>query len=319
MKTLKSTPIKKITNLVIILLALFTYTNLMGCVHVTINHSPDDYKLELIREKSFKTTDGKNLTVEASGGDVKINSWDKSEVTVKIYGNDRAKETMKFRLDETTDGVEVEAKRSGSAIFSFWKNIRLKFEISVPKNYNTKVNTSGGDISLMNLNGNVVFKTSGGDIKLGQVNGNVKLSTSGGDISASDINGYFKASTSGGDIKVKKFKGDTEVSTSGGDIWLQGQDGKISASTSGGDISLDYYGKNNGIKLSTSGGDINVKVDNDFNAEIDLSTLGGDVSSTLTLSKVIKKKSSVLKGTANAGGEKLECSTLGGDISVRTR
>ncbi|MBM4176021.1 MAG: DUF4097 domain-containing protein [Ignavibacteria bacterium] len=319
MKTLVTRPTINLMRLSILLLVFFTYTNLMGCIHLSFNHHPDDPKMELIKEKTLQTQEGKNLYLSTASGDVRINSWDRNEVQVKIYGNDRARDKMKFAIEESGEGIKVEGKSSTSSWLSFWKSTRVRYEIVIPKKYNSKASTSGGDISLDNLDGAVKFSTSGGDIRVQNVSGRVDASTSGGDIRLMSISGPIKCSTSGGDISIKESKGDVSTSTSGGDISLQCADGKIGASTSGGDIRVDYSGSNQGIKLKTSGGDISLKVDYDFAGNVDLSSLGGDVSCDLTMTAVTKKKSSSLIGAANSGGPEVECSTLGGDIRIRKR
>jgi hypothetical protein len=319
MNALKSTAIRRLHNSIIVLLTLFTYTNLMGCVYIYFNHQPDDPKMELIKEKNLPTQEGKNLYLSTSAGDVRINSWDKNEVQVKIFGNERAKNKMNFNVEETSDGVQVEGKSTASSWLSFWKGTRVRYEIVIPQKYNSEASTSGGDVYLDDMTGNAKFRTSGGDIRVQKVIGKVDASTSGGDIRLMYISGPIKCRTSGGDVSVKESKGDFLASTSGGDISLQTANGKISASTSGGDIRIDYAGINQGIKLKTSGGDISLKVDYDFAGNINLASLGGDISCDLTMTAVTKKKSSALIGAANNGGPEVKCSTLGGDIRIRKR
>ncbi|MBU2445685.1 MAG: DUF4097 domain-containing protein [Bacteroidetes bacterium] len=319
MTTYITKSLKRLARLSFLLLIAFTYTNLMGCVHISVNQHPDDPKMELIKEKNLPTQEGKNLYLSTARGDVRVKSWDKNEVQVKIFGNQRAKNKMKFTVEASSDGIRVEGKSTTSSWLSFWKSTQVRYEIVVPNKFNCKLSTSGGDLHLDDLNGSVKLSTSGGDIRVQKINGTLDASTSGGDISLSYISGPIKCSTSGGDISVKEAKGNISTSTLGGDISLQCSNGKVSASTSGGDIRVDYSGANQGIKLKTSGGDISLKVDNDFAGNVDLSSLGGDVSCDLSMTAVTKKKSSALIGAANSGGPNIECSTLGGDIRIRKR
>jgi len=257
----------------IIISIAFTVTA-CGSMHI---HGDDD--LQLIMEKNFNVTPGNNLMVELSGGDVKVTYWDKSEVNVKIYGNENAFDKIDFSLDEKNGTVEVFGKKK-SSVSSWFSNINVKVEIKVPSEFNLDINTSGGDIRC------------------------------GG------INGMAQLNTSGGDIWADKFSGNLEASTSGGDVYLFCSDASIEAETSGGDIKLEYTGENKGIDLSTSGGDIMIKLPNDFKAALDLSTSGGDVSCSMNMSNVKKSYESSLKGDLNGGGKKLIAQTSGGDITV---
>ena len=257
--------------------------------------------LKVLEERTFQISPGKNLKVEASSGDVKVTSWDKNEVYIKILGNSKAEDKVKFDFYNDEDKVEVVAKREHSFFGWFSSGIRLKFEIKVPIKFNEKIKTSGGDVYTKNISGNL------------------KISTSGGDISIENVNGVFDLSTSGGDISSMNFQGDFEASTSGGDINLRGSDSKISASTSGGDIYLDYKGINKGIDLSTSGGDIQIRLPQDFNATANMHTSGGSISCDLTANHAKKISSTRFEADLNNGGNPLYVKTSGGDIDIMSK
>lgn len=235
----------------------------------------------LIKEKSFKIAENKKVNVYTSGGDVSITSWDKSEVYVKIIGNENAAKKYDYTFYSNEDEVTIKAERKSG--WDWFSNTSLKIEVKVPPKFN------------------IYTSTSGGDIKVGGVNGGINLETSGGDIWGDRIEGNFKASTSGGDIKIFS------------------NNAKIEASTSGGDITVEYTGSNLGIDVETSGGDIDIIVPSDFNAKAELETSGGDVECNLTLNDVKKLSSTKIIGNINNGGNLLSASTSGGDISVRKK
>ncbi len=257
--------------------------------------------LDLIKEKSFTVNPNQIIVVKTDLGDIKTNTWDKNEVLIKIFGNNNAEKSMEFSFDQDEKGVEIIGEKEGGFLSGWFRNINLKYEITVPENFNLEYKTAGGDISLKNISGKFNFKTSGGDISL------------------ENSNGKLISKTSGGDITIKNFTGDLEVATSGGDIKIYSENGKVNATTSGGDILLNYSGKNSGIKLVTSGGDIDVKVPAALNAEVKLVTSGGDISSDLSNFRKTKITKSKLIGTLNSGGEILTCKTSGGDITVKEK
>lgn len=244
--------------------------------YVLASSKSDDKKV--IKEKSFKISEGKKININADTGDIIVTPWNKAEVYVKIIGNDNAADKYDFSFNANDDEIKVIAdKKSG---WSWFPNIHLKIEIKVPENFNINANTSGGDI------------------KVGGVNGEIYLKTSGGDIWGDRFEGNFIAQTSGGDIN------------------LFCKNAKIEASTSGGDIELEYTGVNQGIELKTSGGDIDVKIPADFDAKAELKTSGGDVDCNLTLNNVSKLSESKIDADINKGGKPLIAVTSGGDISV---
>lgn len=256
---------------VIITLILSFSTNL------TFASSMGDEK-KVIKEKTFQIAEGKKINVTCDGGDIIFTPWEKSEVYVKIIGNDKAAEKYDFIFESNSEEITVKAERRNQ--WNWFSNLSLKIEVKVPARFNIYVGTSGGDI------------------KVGGIHGGIYLETSGGDIWGDRFEGNFYASTSGGDIN------------------LFCNNAKIDASTSGGDITVEYSGENQGIDLSTSGGDIDVKVPADFNARIDLSTSGGDVDCNLTLNDVKEMDETEIRGNINKGGKPLNASTSGGDVTV---
>ena len=287
----------------------------LSCAYSTDKNDLSD-DLKVLHEKTFQISSGKKIELDASVGDVMITSWDKSEVYIKVLGNEKAEDKIEFEFNGTSDLVKVKAKKTGSLFNWFGSVVKLRFEIKVPASFSTKVSTSGGDIKFADVSGVQYLSTSGGDIIVKNSHGKLDASTSGGDISTENSKGLMMLSTSGGDVIAKNFEGDLSAETSGGDIHLSGMNSKVKAETSGGDIVLDYSGSNDGIDLSTSGGDIMIKLPADFSAAAKLYTSGGDISCELTTNNVGKKSSSKLEGDLNSGGNLLHAETSGGDIVV---
>jgi Fe-S cluster biogenesis protein NfuA len=301
---------KKALLIVSIIISAFTFS----CAR---NHTYfGDDNLPVLQEKTFQISPGKALELSTSGGNVEITTWDKNEVYVKIYGNDRAKSKVEFTFNNNEDRVEVIAKTKNSFLGFGNSGIRMKFEVKVPANFNPKINTSGGNIKLVDLKGNPDLKTSGGNIYVRNTSGNIRTNTSGGEIEVEKISGNTKLSTSGGNISATDFTGDFDVNTSGGNIHLKGSESMIHAETSGGDIHLDYTGQNKGIDLRTSGGNISIDLPSDFNASALLSTSGGRVSCNFAGNKAVKISSSRYEADINNGGNQLIAKTSGGDVKV---
>lgn len=306
---------KNFTLKTILFFTILLTSSLTAC-HIE-GRSEYNGDLQTLQEKTFSIQPGKNLKVEASSGDVTVTSWDKSEVYIKILGNDRAKDKMEFNFNNNDDEVSVTAKREGSFFNWFSSGVKLRFEIKVPSEFNTNINTSGGDIMTGEIKGNSMLKTSGGDIWVRNTDGVLKISTSGGEINLESNSGDMEVSTSGGDIKARNFKGNISATTSGGDIMMKGSDSKIYAETSGGDVVLEYTGENKGIDVETSGGNIQIKLPADFNASAKMYTSGGEIDCELTANNAHKISTTSFDADLNKGGAELIAKTSGGDISVK--
>jgi hypothetical protein len=298
---------------------LFTILVLLGISSIACGHYSDfdDSGYMTLQEKTFNTIAGKTFRLKAYSGDVIITTSDEPEVYVKIFGNKRAEKRVKFDFDESEDGVTINTVGHDNwSFFNFHRGIGLRFEIRLPRNYNAKVSTSGGEIKLENLNGRIDLNSSGGDIVIRNTEGSTVVSTSGGEVNLNNTKGNLDLKTSGGDIKSYDFDGNLSAYTSGGSIRLKGGNGKIDANTSGGDVELDYIGQNMGVHLETSGGDITIRLHNDFNANARMSTSGGTIHCDFPGNNVTNMSSGKYEGDFNNGGNELIAKTSGGDISV---
>ena len=235
--------------------------------------------LNTIQEKTFSIQPGKDLKVDASVGDVTITTWDKPEVYIKILGNKRAKDKIDLTFNNDENEVSVIAKSENSFFNWFSHGIQLRFEIKVPSEFNTNINTAGGDIQIGEIRGNNKLRTSGGDVRVKNSDGVLKISTSGGEINLDTNSGTMDVATSGGDIKARDFKGD--------------------------------------LTASTSGGDINMKLPSDFNASASMYTSGGEINCELTANNAKKISSSRFEADLNSGGAELIAKTSGGDITIK--
>ncbi|MDP4116060.1 MAG: DUF4097 family beta strand repeat-containing protein [Bacteroidota bacterium] len=304
---------KNLRTLFLLIFASILSVNTLACRFEYHGHSSNN-DLKTIKEQTIQAKDIKNIAVKTDAGDISILTWDKNEIYIKISGNSKAKDKMTFNINENKGFVEVSGEKSNS--FLNFNNFNVKIEIKVPKAFNSKLLTKGGDVRIEDLIGEQYIRTSGGDLILKNITGKIDGSTSGGDIHIDDIKGAIEISTSGGDIIAKNFNGDFNASTSGGDVKLAGSNSKIHASTSGGNISLIYSGENKGIDLSTSGGNIDIKIPSDFGAKADLHTSGGEISVQLNTSNIEKISQSKFKADLNNGGALLHAETSGGNINV---
>ena len=285
-------------------------------------------------EKTFMVQPGGTLKVATQGGDVRVRTGDVKEVHVTaketIQTNsekeaDEMLEKLELKIEQNGNNVTAEAKYEQNSWGLHWggrSQVTVNFIVTVPDHFNADVHTSGGDIIIGSLTGNVRAHTSGGDMKFDKIAGDIDASTSGGDVELKEGTARAKISTSGGDIHIDRAGGPTEVSTSGGDIVISSAEHLISARTSGGEIQAVLTGPlKDDCLLSTSGGEVSVQVAKGTGFTLDAHTSGGDVDAsgiTLTIDKGGIGKSRLV-GEVNGGGPRLKVRASGGDITIRAK
>jgi DUF4097 and DUF4098 domain-containing protein YvlB len=277
--------------------------------------------MELYQEKSFNTGYGKTFTLGAVSGDSKITTWDREEVSIKIYANREARDKVIFEFNSDDNGVTVKEESKNKNERNSYNNVKIRYEISMPKRYNTSIATASGDLELGSLEGNVNYTSASGDIKSSDITGKVIISTASGDINLSSVTGETEISTASGEITCSSLSGDISASTASGDIVLTGNRGALEVSTASGDITINYSGTNMGATLNSVSGDIHFNYSGEFSADLKANTLSGDIelAGNITAHDPAERKRKSIDAKINGGGERLNCSTVSGDIDIKER
>ena len=274
--------------------------------------------------KSFPATGLKNVRVQTSGGGIAVKGQSSGDARVEMYvrsnrGRDMPDADIKAQLEKD---YEITIEKSSDALVIRAKNRRngdwedalnISFDVYTPANVSTDLETSGGGISLTNLNGTQKAETSGGGIDLKNIKGNANVETSGGGINVENFDGKLDAVTSGGGINATGNLGDSRLITSGGGITLKSVSGNVEAETSGGGINADIRKLGNRLTLSTSGGSIDVKMPMDQGMDLDLQ---GDKVQVAMNNFNGTIEDDHVKGKLNGGGIPVRISTSGGRVRI---
>jgi Toastrack DUF4097 len=313
----------------------------LGLVSVSAAHAA----IESPIHRNFNVHAGGTITIDADVGDIKVTSGG-SNVSVDVIR--RAKTSSRSHAEELfkdfditfaqeQNDVRIRARYNHPTSWFHWNmDLDVRFVVNVPAQYNVDLTTSGGDIVVSDLAGQVRVRTSGGDVALGRIDGVVDahtsggdvsiagshssatLSTSGGDIKVGDAAGALNVKTSGGSIDIRRASADLYAHTSGGSIDIGDAGGAMDASTSGGSISARLSRQpRSDSKLSTSGGGITIHVAPNVALDIDAHTSGGDVASDVPVTLLGRQNDSSLNGKLNGGGPKLVLRSSGGDIRLQ--
>ncbi|MDR2362056.1 MAG: DUF4097 domain-containing protein [Prevotellaceae bacterium] len=235
-----------------------------------------------------------------SGGFLQVSGDASDEATVEVFippnhrkkrSNDEIRKILDehytLEVTEKNGQLSAVAKRKGTK-WSSNTDLTISFKIRVRSKTDTQLETSGGAITLDNLNGKHNFKTSGGSLNIDKLTGtitgrtsggrinvrnsrdNIDLQTSGGNIVADECRGNISLATSGGSLNLSNLNGSIVATTSGGSIVMHRLNGEIDATTSGGSISADNIAGT--LNTGTSGGSVKI---NNASGNVEASTSGG--------------------------------------------
>ncbi|MEO8426046.1 MAG: hypothetical protein ABI651_02930 [Verrucomicrobiota bacterium] len=130
-------------------------------------------------KKTLAVSPGGNLVVDADRGSIEVKTTQDSAVQVEVFRritgfiNAHAREVLddhNVNIEQEGNTVTVRSKGK-QGISNAWNNdrnrLQLRYVISVPGRFNVDLKTSGGNITVDDLNGEVKVRTSGGNLKLG--------------------------------------------------------------------------------------------------------------------------------------------------------
>jgi DUF4097 and DUF4098 domain-containing protein YvlB len=281
--------------------------------------------------RSFEVSEGGTLTMDVQRASIQVETGRGKEVEVEVIrkvgapDEESAKEILeKYKIDFHHSGRDVtietddHTRRSGFLSWLKNKNFNVRFNVTVPSTYNLNLKTSGGSITISDIQGDVKAKTSGGSLKFAYIKGPVWGKTSGGSIQLGRCSGDANLTTSGGRLHIGTVEGEVKAHTSGGSIQVKEVMGTINAKTSGGSVSAAISKQPAGdCSLTTSGGSITIHLEEGINMDVEAKTSGGSIYSDfpVTMHGEISKRR--LEGKINKGGPLLYLKTSGGSIRIK--
>jgi len=322
------------------LVFLFTIFMFSSCSHNYAIYASSSDKIE----KTFQVDFGGKLDLETDLGSIEVKAVSGKKVHVEVFKivkgryRDEAEEVLKdfeVRFKKIGKNVQIRGKLN-HRWFRRRHGLRVKFVVTVPEKYDVELKTSGGSISVADLEGKVHSRTSGGSLHFGSIKGPVYGKTSGGGINLSDcvgdaeiytsggsisigkVEGNVIAKMSGGSIKIEHAKGNVVAKTSGGSIHVEEVMGSIDASTSGGSVTASILRQpKDRCQLKTSGGSITVYLADEIAADINASTSAGRVYSDFNITVIGNISKNKIVGKINGGGPELYLRTSGGNIKIK--
>ncbi|MEM1070966.1 MAG: protein kinase, partial [Planctomycetota bacterium] len=154
---------------------------------------------------------------------------------------------------------------------------RVVCRVEIPANYNANVELKSGDITIGELDGDVIANTGFGAIRVGHTKGNLKVAGRGGCIDlTAGCEGGADVEGVNADVYAANIGESSQLRLSGGNVWIGECKGEIYAQTSGGDIKVqNVLGKIAGFALD---GDVDVRLDKSPEADCRFGTTRGELN-----------------------------------------
>lgn len=290
----------------------------MTLLKVSLIAAIASYGLVQAGDKVEKTIDVKSDgVVEISNvrGIVRVEGWDKDQVSVKGELDDMAEDFI-FETSRSTTVIKVELPR-GRINRGDGSNLIVRVPYSNKVDFNgvssdfivntvkagIDIKTVSGDVTAENIETELKIKTVSGDIDLTESTGKARLSSVSGDIDANINSDEIDVDTVSGDsvLRLREYSR-LEANTVNGELWVKGSQtdgGRTRMSTVNGDIELTFVGQLNATVKAKAGP-------------------GGDITNNLTDTKVeeIFPNQEKLNCEVGNGDGRVSLSTVNGSIKI---
>jgi Antirepressor regulating drug resistance, predicted signal transduction N-terminal membrane component len=191
-----------------------------------------------------KVESGGTLVLDLkTGAGVTIRGTNENRVHVEgtLSGRDWRNTSFSVRGNEGDAFVKMDyLERTRS--FSSSHSLR----ITVPRRFNVRINSSGGEISIRDVEGSFTGGTGGGEITMENVRGSARLTTGGGEVTVQNSNLTGSVTTGGGAVLIQNVTGGLSGSSGTGDVLYGGSSARERGSPFG-------EGRGRGISGGVSG------------------------------------------------------------------
>ena len=228
------------------------------------------------------------------GGDIQDVAFDvdtrtNGDVTIcATYRNNNPCDDRRWR-DDNDDGDR-------------WRrNVTVAMTVLIPRGSELRISTGNGDVSVMNVGGNVQATTGNGRMRIEGTDGSVRATTGNGDVDIRGAKSSVKVTTGNGRVTVTTAEGPVEARTGNGDV----------------DVTMGRVTARDDMEFHTGSGMVRVTLPSGYNGELDASTGNGDIRSDFDLKVQGRLNPTRIRATIGNGGPRLRLTSGNGRLEIR--
>jgi DUF4097 and DUF4098 domain-containing protein YvlB len=243
-------------------------------------------------EHTLETPEPVQLFVELGKGAVQVRATETSTTQVRVQG----READQVRVEQHGRRVTVVAPKQRSL---FGGDPSLQVDITLPEDSDVAVRSGSadvllegpvgsgqlrsgsGDVRVESLAGASVVETGSGDVRVDLALADLRVKSGSGEITLGRAAASLVISTGSGDVTVDHAVGPTAVKTGSGDLRVRESSTDVALTTGSGDLTIGaaHRGK---VSVKGASGDVRVGVPAGTPVWTDITTVTGDIRSSLT-------------------------------------
>ena len=259
-------------------------------------------------DTTLSVTEGQRLQVNAFGGSVAVQAWNRNAVRIEANTSGRLRVQISVAgpvvsvRTEGRQGPPTEANLKISA--PGWMALTLSGVHTDMKVGGSRapvsVETVEGDVSVNGGDGLVSLRSVQGEVHLQGARGRIRVNSVNEDVSVAGSSGEITAETVNGEIVLERVDAATvDATTVNGDIWYSGP--------------IKDGGR---YSLSTHNGDITLTVPETASASVAVSTFNGEFESEFPVPLINSRKGKGFNFTLGQGSAQVGLDSFQGTIKL---
>lgn len=295
----------------------FAFTKILGFAIVAILMLAAFKSIPTARDvikKEYKVNPGGQLTLDLDRGNVEIEATGGNSVKIELERRARAESSEeaerilqsahRYEFNKDGDDVSIQSRVEEERRQMRWRKgsaIKIRLTVRVPDQYDVNFKTGAGNITLMEVTGEITGRTGAGNIILEDIEGEVDVKSGAGNVEIS------------GDLE------DVDVVTGAGNLSIYAHVDALHAIAGTGNVTVEMLGQPQGeSKLRTGAGNVSLSLPEDVQAEVRGTASLGTVTCEFPIEVSKKLLSHSFSGELNGGGDASIVMAAGvGNVSLR--
>jgi DUF4097 and DUF4098 domain-containing protein YvlB len=259
-------------------------------------------------DTTLAVTQGQRLQVNAYGGEVTVQAWNRNAVRVQATTSGR------HRVQVSAVGPVVSVRTEGRD----GPPKEAELRISAPAWMGLSVSGVHTDVKVEGSRAPVAVETVEGEVEVSGGNGLISLRSVQGSVSLQGGRGRIKVNSVNEDLQITSSAGEIMAETVNGGIALDRVDATtVDANTINGDIWYDGPIRNGGrYAFATHNGDITLTVAEGTSASVAVSTFNGEFESEFAVPLSGTRKGKGFNFTLGSGSAQVSLESFQGTIQL---
>ena len=280
---------------------IHAYSGVVGLIIVVAAvltaFKPEPIARDVIK-KEYKVEPGGTLALDLDRGDVEVESTNENVVKIELERRARADDpdeaakilesAHRYEFNKQNNDVSIRSRveeRRGQMRWRRGQQIKIRLTVRVPKEYDVTFKTGAGNITVLEVSGEITGRTGAGNILLEDIEGEVDVKSGAGNVEVS------------GDLE------EIDVATGAGNLTVYARADEMNIMAGTGNVTVEIQGQPRGeSNFRTGAGNVSVSIPEDVQLEVNGTASLGTVTCEFPIEMSKKLLSNSFSGEINGGG-----------------